>query len=331
MIFHDPWLLIFLPFGLALLLLGNRKARMPGIRFSTGEILAGLQKSWRVRLCKKTVFLRVFSLILIVLALARPQFVAEEKEIKTEGIDIVLAVDVSTSMLAEDAGTAGRKENRFQAARDVIREFVQGREGDRIGVVLFAGMAYTLCPLTHDHEWLLENLERVKVGEIEDGTALGSGLFSALKRLKREDSREKIIVLLSDGRNNAGKVAPSTASAAARALNAKVYTVGLGSQGPAPYPVKGPFGNAIYKTLKLNLDEKILSEVASIGNGRYFRAADKDALREVFKEIDRLEKSPVREKRYFAREELFHLFLIPGLVLLFLEIFLKMTFLRRVP
>jgi Ca-activated chloride channel family protein len=263
--------------------------------------------------------------------LARPQQILEESKVKTEGIDIVLSVDVSSSMLAEDFNVDSKRINRMEAAKAVIKDFIRNRRGDRIGMVLFAARAYMICPLTLDYEWLLTNLERVDVGLIEDNTAIGSGLSSALNRLKESSARGKAVILLTDGRNNAGRIGPEEAAAAARALKVKVYTIGIGSQGPAPYPAKDPFGKKIYRAIPLDIDEGLLNWIASNTEARYFRASDMTSLKEIFREIDQLEKTPIEEKIYYARVELFHLFLISGMVLLCLEVILRRTILRRIP
>jgi len=329
--FQDPWLFIFIPIVLAALFFAQRKVKTPGIRFSNGELLTGLPKSFKIKLSEHIIFLRAISSLLIILALARPQLVLEELKIKTEGIDIVLTVDVSSSMLAEDFIIGTSRVSRIDAAKAVIKDFVRGRKSDRIGMVSFAAKAYMVCPLTLDYDWLLTNLERVNVGMIEDNTALGSGLSSALNRLKESSTKGKAAILLTDGRNNAGRITPGEAAAAAKALKIKLYTIGMGSKGPAPYPGKDLFGNKIYRSINLDMDEDLLNRIASETEAKYFRAMDMTSLREIFKEIDRLEKAPIVEKVYYVREELFHRFLIPGLILLGLEVILRRTILRRIP
>ena len=331
MSFHDPWFLFLIPVAAGLLWLSHRRKKSPGVRFSSGELLRGLHESIRIKLSRNIILLRIFSSLLIVLALARPQTLIEESTRKAGGIDIILAVDVSTSMLAEDFEIGLKRMNRIEAVKGVIKDFVRGRKDDRIGMVVFAARAYPLCPLTRDHEWLLQNLDRAESGMLDDGTALGSGLSSALNRLRYTPAKGKVIILLTDGRNNAGKIDPLAAAAAARALKIKVYTIGAGSKGPAPYPLKDPFGRTIYKPLHLEVDENTLKLIALQTEARYFRATDTTALREIFKEIDRLERTPVEEKVYYARAELFHFFLVPGMVLLFLEFIFRNSFLRKIP
>jgi Ca-activated chloride channel family protein len=327
---QNPWLLIFLPFALGLLF-AKRRETSPGVIFSTEASLTGLHKSWRIKWSRRIWILRGLTVILIFLALARPQSVLRESTTESEGIDIVLTVDLSTSMLAEDFRIGARRANRIDAAKEVIKEFVRGRKSDRIGMVAFASKAYMVCPLTRDYEWLLQNLERVRVGAIEDGTAMGSGILSALNRLKDSPSKEKVIILLTDGRNNSGKVSPVDAAVAAEALQIKVFTIGAGSKGDAFYSVKDPFGNTMRRRVDLDIDEESLNSIASKTRARYFRATDMTSLKEIFNEINRLETTPLIEKVYEERQELFHLFLIPGLILLILEMILKSTILRKVP
>ena len=331
MSFRNPSFLILLPLLWGLLIWGSRKGKIPGLRFPSGELLKGVPESLRVKLAKRAIFMRMMTSTLILFALARPQWINEETTTQTEGVDIVFTVDISTSMLAEDFRMGTERVNRLEAVKHVVKEFVRGRKCDRMGMVAFAARAYPVCPLTRDYDWLLENLERVKVGMIEDNTALGSGLSSALIRLRDTPSKEKVVILLTDGRNNAGTIPPMTAASVARALKIRIYTIGAGSKGPAPYPVKDPFGNTIYKPIPLDIDEVTLKDIALRTEARYFRATDMTSLEEIFQEIDKLETTPIEEKKYYEREELFHLFLIPGLILLFLEIILNNTLLRKIP
>lgn len=331
MVLRDLWVLILIPVLVGLILFAHRRVREPGILFPNGKALAGLRRSYKTKLIESLFFLRILSSILIVIALARPQWVLEETRVKSEGIDVVLAVDVSTSMLAEDFEVGEKRSSRLDAVREVAREFIRQRKDDRMGMVIFAARAYTACPLTLDHEWILQNLDRIEIGMIEDNTALGSGLASALTRLKESPARGKVVILLTDGRNNAGEIPPLTAAEAARALKVKVYTVGAGSKGLAPYPVRDPFGKKIYKPMPLDIDEDLLKEIASRTESRYFRATDMESLRETFQEIDRIEKTSFEQKGYYEYREYFHLFLIPGLFLLALEIVLKNSILRKIP
>jgi len=267
--------------------------------------------------------LRLLVFVFLALALVRFRLPIEESKIETEGIDIILALDTSTSMLAEDFTLHGKRANRLDVVKDVVENFIRGRKNDRIGIVAFAARAYTVCPLTLDYGWLLENLKRVKIGMIEDGTAIGSALSVALKRLENTRAKSKIIILLTDGINNAGKISPSMAAEAARALNIKVYTIGAGTKGMAPYPMKDFFGNIVYQPVKIDIDEECLKDIASKTGAKYFRATDTKSLKEIYSEIDRMEKSSIEEKGYMEYRELFPVFLSIALALLLLEVVLK--------
>ena len=269
--------------------------------------------------------------VLIILALARPQSPVADSKITTEGVDIVLALDSSTSMLAEDFKINGKRENRVEVIKNVVRNFIQGRKNDRIAIVTFAARAYTVCPLTLDYNWLIANLERIKSGMLEDGTAIGSGIATSLNRLKNSQAKSKVIILLTDGRNNLGTISPITAAEAAKALKVKIYTIGAGGKGPVPYPVRDFFGNKAYQQVEVDLDEDTLTKIAVITSAKYYRATDTESLRKIYGEIDKLEKTPMQEKGYLEYNELFWLFLVVGLWLLFLEIVLTNTVLRKVP
>jgi Ca-activated chloride channel family protein len=331
MTFKDPLIFLLFPALLLLLFYARKRQRHPGLRFSFGELVKGLGGTLRTRLSRNMVILRGIALALILLALARPQSSLEESVIEAEGIDIALVVDVSTSMLAEDFTLDGRRRNRLYAAKKVMEEFIEEREFDRIGLVAFASRAYTVCPLTLDYSWLIQNLERTGIGMLEDGTAIGSGISSALNRLKDTEAKGKVVILLTDGINNAGRISPLTAAEAAKALGIKIYTIGAGTRGLAPYPAKDMFGRTVYQRIKIPIDEETLKKVARATGGLYFRATDTESLREIYKEIDSLEKIPIEEKGYVEYRELFHLFLIPGLIIIFLEMLLSNTLLRRIP
>ncbi|NQT23184.1 MAG: VWA domain-containing protein [Candidatus Omnitrophica bacterium] len=329
--FKDPIVLLLIPVAVVLLLLAQSKVTKPGIRFSSDQFLKSLRSGFKTTLSKYIIFLRIGAVFCVLLALARPQFPMEQSKIKTEGIDIVLLIDVSTSMLAEDFELGGRRVNRLEVAKDVVKDFIEGRPNDRIGIVAFAGRAYTVCPLTLDHDWLFQNLDRVKIAMVEDGTAVGSGIASALNRVKDAKAKSKVIILLTDGVNNAGKISPITAAEAAKALGIKVYTIGAGTDGLAPYPVRDFFGNKVYQPIKIEIDEATLKKIAQETSAKYFRATDTASLKHIYQEIDKLEKTVIEEKGYVEYKELFPMFLIPGLILLLLEVLLTNTFLRRIP
>jgi len=271
------------------------------------------------------------SLVLIILAAARPQSVLEETRIYVEGIDIVLAVDVSGSMRAMDFEIRGRRVDRLEVVKRAVADFIRRRPNDRLGMVAFSALAYTICPLTLDHDWLDKNLERVRIGMIEDGTAVGSAITAALNRLKDTETKEKIIILLTDGRNNAGRISPMTAAEAAAALGVRIYTIGAGTEGLAPYPVEDMFGNVVLRPVQIDIDEKLLKEIAEETGGAYFRATDTRSLEDIYKKIDKLETTPMEEEGYNIYKELFGFALIPGLFMLLLGVLLSNTFFRRIP
>lgn len=331
MLFHNPLILILLPVVLLAVFYANRRSVSAGFRFSSGELLSGLRNSWKIRLSSRLIFLRLAAYLLIIIALARPQSSVPDSKIRSEGIDIVLAIDCSTSMLAEDFKIGGKRINRLDIVKEVVKDFINGRKNDRIGIVVFSARAYTIGPLTLDYGWLIQNLDRIKAGMIEDGTAIGSGIAASLNRLKDTKAKSKIVILLTDGRNNAGKISPFTAAQAAKVLNIKIYTIGAGTKGLAPYPAYDLFGNKVYRMISIDIDEDTLQKIASLTNVRYFRATDTESLKKIYNEIDKLEKSPIEEKGYSQYNELFIYFLIPALALLFIEIILSNTLLRKIP
>lgn len=329
--FQNPWFFAMLPVLIVLVAAARHRERRPAFHFPSNEVLNGIVPTFRVRLSRGIFVLRIAALVLIVAALCRPQEMIEESKIETEGIDIVLAIDTSTSMLAEDFELKGERSNRLEAVKEVVKEFIANRISDRIGIIAFAAKAYTVSPLTLDYGWLIQNLERVKIGMIEDGTAIGSGLSSSLNRLKDSEAKSKVIILLTDGRNNAGRISPLMAAEAASALEIKVYTVGAGTKGFAPYPDEDMFGNRVYRRVRIEIDEDTLQSIAEKSGARYFRATDTKSLRSIYREIDQLEKTEIDESGYIEYKELFPLFLVPGLLLILFEIILNNTVLRRIP
>jgi len=331
--FHNPYFLFLIPLLAAVFFYYHRKesGRDSAFKFPSQDLISGLKSSWKLKISQRLFYFRLISCALIMFALARPQSPIADSKIQSEGIDIVLAVDCSGSMLAEDFKLNGRRQSRLEVIKNVVRNFIHGRKNDRIAIVAFAARAYTVCPLTLDYGWLLENLERVKIGMIEDGTAIGSGIAASLNRLKATKAKGKVVILLTDGRNNAGKISPLTAAEAAAALKVKVYTIGAGTKGLAPYPVKDFFGNTVYQPMQIDIDEDTLMKIASITGAKYFRATDTESLVSIYKEIDKLERSPIEEKGYLEYNELFLVFLISGLLILFLEIILGNAVLRKIP
>jgi len=269
--------------------------------------------------------LRLLALSILILALARPQSPNNWKDVSTEGIDLVIAMDISGSMLAEDF-----KPNRLEAGKDVASEFINDRKNDRIGLVVFSGRSFTQCPLTSDHESLLNLFHGIKSGMIEDGTAIGEGLATAINRLKDSDAKSKVIILLTDGVNNAGVIDPYTASDIAKTFNLRVYTIGIGTRGKAPYPIQTPVGTQ-YQNIDVEIDEALLQHISEQTGGKYFRATDKNKLREIYKEIDQLEKTIFMVREYKRRDERYFPFLLAGVLLIISEYFVRMTFFRYIP
>lgn len=296
------------------------------IKISTTIPYANRVKSYKNYLIHLPFALRVVTLSMVILVLARPQSTNSWQDTEVEGIDIMLAMDVSTSMLAMDL-----KPNRLEAAKQVAAEFINGRDNDNIGLTIFAGESFTQCPLTVDHAALLNMLNSVKCdiaaqGIIEDGTAIGMGVANAITRLKESKAKSKVIILLTDGSNNSGEIAPLTAAEIAKKFGIRVYTIGVGTNGMAPYSYGGEIVN-----LPVEIDEKTLTEIAEITDGNYYRATDNSKLREVYEQIDRLERTKLNVKEYSKREEEYMIFATIAFVALLLEILLRNTILRRVP
>jgi Ca-activated chloride channel family protein len=324
----QPWMLLL---GVLVPLLAywyffHRDRRTPAIRYSNVGFLEEAGQSWRSRLRHLPFALRMLVLTCIVVALARPQTGSAEEEITAEGIDIVLALDVSTSMLAEDL-----QPNRLEAAKRVAVDFIDGRRNDRIGLVVFARQGFTQCPLSLDYRILKDLLAEVRTGLIDDGTAIGMGLVTAVNRLRESSAASRIVVLLTDGRNNQGEIDPLTAAEMARTMGIKVYTIGAGAKGLAPYPVQDPIFGRRYAQVEVDIDEEVLQETARATGGKYFRATDTESLRAVYQEIDRLEKSEVTMTQFTRYRELFPYPLGLASVLLLVELVLANTRFRRIP
>jgi Ca-activated chloride channel family protein len=267
----------------------------------------------------------------MIIALARPKVGLGKSRIRKEGIDIVLALDVSTSMLAEDFKSGGKRINRLEVVKQVTRDFISRRPNDRIGVVVFAGRPYILGPLTWDHNWIKSRINEIKPGDIEDGTAIGTALTNAVKRLRESRAKSKVVILLTDGNNNAGEIAPEAAADAAKELKVTVYTIGAGSQGLVPYPAIDAWGRKHYQMVEINLDEELLQKIAATTGGRYFRATDTESLKTIFERIDRMEKTRVEMAKYSEYKDLYPYFLFGALGMLLLEGILANTICRRLP
>jgi len=327
----DPWFLLLLGLLAILLPWRRRAAREAAVRFPSLGVLRLVAPAGAAHRRAVLGVLRALVLALVVVALARPQLGTAETTVHREGVDVVLAVDVSGSMLAEDFSLDGTRSSRLDAVKSVVRDFVAARPQDRIGLVLFATRPYTQAPLTLDHGWLLQNLARAKVGMIEDGTAVGSALATAADRLRASTAPSKFIVLLTDGQSNAGRITPQTAAEAAAALGIKVYTVGAGTRGTAPFPVQDFFGNTVYRPIEVDVDEPTLQQIAKTTGGKYFRATDTPSLREVYTEIDKAEKAPFDAPEFLDYREGYPWLLWPALGLLLLEVGLGETVLRKLP
>jgi Ca-activated chloride channel family protein len=331
MVLKTPWILLLIPVALLFVFWVRRKQGRSGLRFPSVDLVSSLHRTWKTDLSKLPFYLRVIVLVLMILALAGPRSILEETQHKTEGIDIVLAIDASGSMQAEDFKMKGKRYNRLAVVKDVVHDFIDRRPHDRIGLVAFAGKAYTVSPLTTDHSWLKTNLDRIDFNVIQDGTAVGSALASSLARLKKSQAKSKMIILLTDGINNAGKIAPLEAAEAARALKVKVYTIGAGTKGFVPFPVTDVWGRRYYQEVRIDIDEATLQEIAAITGAKYFRATDTESLRQIYQEIDAMEKTEIEEFGYREYRELFVVVLALGLILLFIEMILSNTLLLRLP
>jgi Ca-activated chloride channel family protein len=269
--------------------------------------------------------LGLLALSSIIVALARPQSSLNWQDVTTEGIDIVITMDISGSMLAEDL-----KPNRLEASKDVAMEFISGRPNDRIGLVTFSGESFTQSPLTTDHAVLKNLFQDVKHGMIEDGTAIGMGLATAVNRLRESDAKSKVVILLTDGYNTQGSVPPLTAAEIAREFGVRVYTIGLGTNGKAPYPFKTSFGTTVYQNVEVRIDENTLKEIAKMTGGKYFRATNTRSLSQIYEEIDQLEKSKIEVTEYRKKNEEFFPFALIAVILLFIEFGLRNTIYRTI-
>jgi Ca-activated chloride channel family protein len=322
------WLLLILPL---LALWRGRKGQSASIQYSNADLVRETARDRKFNSGRFLFMLRLLALACFIIALARPQFGHGSVEIQASGIDIVLAVDISGSMEALDFKVDDTPTSRIEVVKSVVSKFIDDRESDRIGLIAFAGRPYLVSPLTLDHSWLQENLQRVKLGLVEDGTAIGSAIAASVNRLRDQHSKSKIVVLLTDGVNNSGKIAPETAADAAKALGIKIYTIGAGTKGEAPMPVRDQFGRQHIVRVKVDVDEDGLKKVADATGGKFYRATDTDSLKNIYAEINRLEKTTTTIKKFENYQELFQYALIPGLCLIGFEILLSQTRFRRLP
>jgi Ca-activated chloride channel family protein len=317
--FAHPWILLLLIPVPVLAWWRARGARRPALRFSDVRLLQKLPVGWAVHAARLLPWIYGLGLACLIVAAARPQRGLVESRIRRDTVDVVLVIDISPSMAAEDFSTPLRRINRLDAAKAVIEEFVRRRPDDRIGAVVFAMRPYTLAPLALDHGFLLERIRSVRVGDVGDATGIGTALASAVNRLRRSEARSKMVILLTDGMNNAGlNTPPEEAAKAAKALGIRVYTIGAGTQGTAPMPVNF-FGQTVYQRVPVKIDEDLLSRVAQTTGGGYFRATDLRSLERIYEQIDRMERTEIEAVQYTRFEERFFPWLAAALILLGLE------------
>lgn len=328
MTFANPeflWGLLLVPV-LVYWYIRRHRAHTSEVRYSTLLPFVGIRPTLKERMRHLPFVLRMFILVLLLVGLARPRTSAHGETVYTEGIDIVLVYDISGSMLAEDL-----RPNRVEAARQVMLEFIDGRKNDRIGLVIFAGESFTQCPMTLDYRVLKNQLRAVKQGVIEDGTAIGMAIAQAVNRLKESQAKSKVMILLTDGVNNRGEIDPLTATQIAQTFGIRIYTIGVGTtRGEAPYPIQTPFGIR-YQNVPVDVDEKTLIKIAEMTGGQYFRATDNRTLRQIYQDIDQMEKTRIEVRSYRSYTELFYDWVWVGLIGLLMEFVLTSTWLRKLP
>jgi Ca-activated chloride channel family protein len=315
---------MILPILIAWYIWRGRK-KPSAITYSSLKIFKDISPTLRERLRHIPFALRLIGLAFLIIALARPQNFSAGQNVNAEGIDITMVLDISGSMLAEDF-----KPNRLDAAKSVIDKFVEGRTTDRIGLVIFSREAFTQCPLTIDYSVLRNLLLDIKTGMIDDGTAIGNGIANGVNRLKDSDAESKVIILLTDGVNNAGEVDPSSAAEIAATFGIRIYTIGVGTRGQAPYPVKTPFGIR-YQMVPVEIDEPLMKKIAELTGGQYFRATNNQALEEIYNKIDKMEKTKIEITSYRNAKELYASWLGLGFLLLMFELISAKTILRKLP
>jgi Ca-activated chloride channel family protein len=322
------WLLALLP--LALLWRG-RKGSVAAVEYSNIEVARAVARTTRSRVGTWRWLLPVIAAALMVVGMARPRLAHGRTDVTASGIDIMLGLDVSGSMQALDFKIGGQRVNRIDVVKSVVSKFVDERPDDRIGIVAFAGAPYLISPLTLDHDWLQQNLERVSVASVDDGTAIGSAIATSVNRLRESPAKSKIIILLTDGMNNAGKISPMAAAEAAKAMGVKIYTIAVGVRGEAPIPVKDASGNTHLVMAKVDVDEKTLQAISALTGGEFYRATDTDSLKNIYEQINQLEKTTQVAQRYEHYQELFRWALFPAIALLGLGFGLENTRFRRLP
>ena len=327
--FAHPWFLVLLLL-IPLWLWARMSYRLlPALHFPRAQSLEGLPRSWPRRLYWLLPVMANIGFTLLIIAMARPQRGIQERTIQAETMDIVLVIDVSTSMEAIDFATEGNRNNRLDAVKEVARDFIAGREGDRLGLIAFSGQPYTMSPLTRDHDWLLQRVDDLATRQMPDGTAIGTALASAVNRLRDSDADTRLILLLTDGINNTGDISPRNAAQLAAKYGFRTYVIGAGSTGPVDFPFRDPFGRTIYRQVNIPIDDAAMEEIAEITGGRYWRVQDMEEMQLGFAEIDELERSEIELTEYTLFEEQFYLFAFPGAILLLLERLLSATRLGR--
>jgi Ca-activated chloride channel family protein len=340
MTFAHPYFLLLLLLLPVLGWLKGKQGKPPAFVYSSVQLVRGILNVTRTRSGAFLAALRWLILALLIIALAQPRLTKSETRISASGVDIAVVIDMSFSMADEDFELHGQPTDRITMAKEVLKKFIDQRPNDRIGLVAFATDAYTAAPLTLDHDFVLQNLERLHLGTIDGGsTAIGSGLSTAINRLRELKSKSKIVILMTDGRNNAGKVAPRTVAEAAKALGVKIYTIGVGKRGESRRPRMDRqgryqvdfFGRKIYDRDPEDLDESVLQEIATMTGGKYYRADNSERFKAIYAEIDKLEKTEAEVKKFAHHDELFAWVISPGLGLLLLEILLRHTIWRRLP
>lgn len=327
LVFTKPlyFILMVIPLAMIVWYLFRQRRAEATIQFSTTQGIDKIKPSLKVRLRHLPFVLQVLAIMALIAALARPQTSNSWENVTTEGIDIMMSMDISSSMLAADL-----KPNRLEAAKDVAAAFINGRQNDNIGLVVFSGESFTQVPLTTDHAVLLNMFQSIQSGMIEDGTAIGLGLANSVSRLKESKAKSKVIILLTDGSNNRGEIAPVTAAEIAKSFGIRVYTIGVGTIGTAPYPVQTPFG-VQYQNMAVDIDENVLKQIASMTGGQYFRATDNKSLKGIYDEIDKLEKTKMKTSQYSKKYEQFKYFALAAFIFLLIQVVLRYTVYRKIP
>lgn len=321
---HYFWLLLLLPL-MAYWVYYKRNSYFPTFNIPQQGGVLTQSSGWKVKLLQWLPALKILAFIFLVTALARPQSALSEKEISTQGIDIVFSLDISGSMLARDF-----EPDRLEAAKKVAMNFIKGRPNDRIGLVVFSGESFTQCPITIDHQVLMNLFKDIHSGMIEDGTAIGMGLATAVARLKESKSKSKVIILMTDGINNTGYIDPHTAIQIAKSFGIRVYTIGVGKNGVAPYPVTDQNGKTFYQNFPVQIDEALLKTIAKETGGNYYRATGNTSLKSIYSTIDKLEKSKIKISNYHRKSEHFHLFAFCAVLCLLAEFILSKTYLKTI-